>query len=154
MNDRLNQFGRGRRWWSIAAGVVLAIGVLLWFVPYRSVERRACPISGSSLEITRWLGIPWRKTRTTTRLELWLRLHEPGFEPRFNFVGEFSEFADGGSDRSCGKAPIVFLLADRVDVIVDESDDAKIEGLVSLIRSGTREEQHQRISKLWEATAR
>lgn len=143
-----------RRWRAIPAGFGLSIGVLLWFVPYRSVEWRACPVSGSSLETTRWFGVPWKKRQTTTHLETWLRAHELGFEPRLGFVAERSEFAYGRLDHACGNAPAVFSLARFVDAIVDENDDTKISSLVTVIRHGTEQEQERQIFDLGESTAR
>lgn len=136
------------RWLAIGLPT-LALSILLVgpFVHYEQRQISVCPITGTVHIHTRSFGLFDTDHTDTTPLELWLREREPSFEPEFQRISTVS-YAIIGRSHGCRTAPPIYSLITVMDRLVDHLPDERISELVSVLRTGTHEEQRTFIQEI------
>ncbi len=133
---------------SITVGAVLLLGVVA-ATPYKKVQIRVCPVSGSTKTRVTWFGYFSHDERTTSALEQWLKRREPFFEPQWRHLSTTRYYVLGCA-RACSPAPEVYKLRPILDWLVTRFSDERIAELVTVLRQGSRDEQRQRIESIWD----
>jgi hypothetical protein len=132
---------------AIVAGLILLLGLVGPFIPYKEVRNSVCAICGSTRKETVWFGQFKQEEGSVSALETWLRRREPGFEPTWQHRSTQTYFVLG---RSCGTAgsPEICQLQAILDLVVEKFNDNRIAALVEVLRHGSREEQRRIIREI------
>jgi hypothetical protein len=132
---------------SVTIGLVLLLGVFGPAIQYKETTRWICPVSGSTRNEIIWFGHFSHEERTVSALEKWLKRREPDFVPHWQV---HSRQTYSVMSRSCAlwEAPEIYQLSPILNNVVEKLSDAQIAALVTVLRTGSPDEQKQMIERI------